>query len=165
MIERVLTIGAYGFDAATFVDALRSAGADVFIDIRARRGVRGAAYAFANAKRLQRALAEAGIRYVHVKDLAPSRAVRDAQYRADAELGIAKRERTSLGPAFVAAYENECLSGFDPGAFAETHVREACRPVLFCVEREPRACHRSLVAPRLAQAFAVPVIDLGPPSA
>ncbi len=102
MIERVLTIGAYGFNERTFIDALKAAGADLFIDIRARRGMRGSAYAFANATRLQASLEAAGIRYTHAKELAPSESVRDAQRRADTESGIAKRERTRLGPAFSA---------------------------------------------------------------
>lgn len=162
MIERVLTIGAYGFNERTFIDALKAAGADLFIDIRARRGMRGSAYAFANATRLQASLEAAGIRYTHAKELAPSESVRDAQRRADTESGIAKRERTRLGPAFVSAYERECLSGFDPKRFADTYVNGAKRPVLFCVEREPEACHRSLVAPRLAEAFSVPVQNVRP---
>ena len=65
MIERVLTIGAYGFNERTFVEALKAAGADLFIDIRARRGMRGSAYAFANATRLQASLEAAGIKYTH----------------------------------------------------------------------------------------------------
>ncbi len=162
MIERVLTIGAYGFNERTFIDALKAAGADLFIDIRARRGMRGSAYAFANATRLQASLEAAGIRYTHAKELAPNEEVRDAQRNADATAGIAKRERVRLGDAFVAAYEHQCLSSFNPASFAERYVNEAKRPVLFCVEREPEACHRSLVAPRLAAAFSVPVQNLRP---
>jgi len=162
MIERVLTIGAYGFNERTFIDALKAAGADLFIDIRARRGMRGSAYAFANATRLQASLESAGIEYVHAKELAPSEGVRDAQRTADVASGVAKRDRARLGPAFVTAYERECLSGFDPKRFADVYVRNARRPVLFCVEREPEACHRSLVAPRLAEAFSVPVHNVRP---
>ena len=47
-LERVVTIGAYGFSADRFFAALREAGVDTFLDIRQRRGVRGAEYAFAN---------------------------------------------------------------------------------------------------------------------
>lgn len=162
MIERILTIGAYGFDERTFIDTLKAAGSDLFIDIRARRGMRGSAYAFANATRLQASLESAGIRYAHAKELAPSEAVRHAQRTADAACGVAKRDRARLGPAFVSAYERECLSGFDPMRFADVHVKDARRPVLFCVEREPEACHRGLVAPRLAAAFSVSVHNLRP---
>jgi len=162
VIERVLTIGAYGFTGETFIETLKAAGVDLFIDIRARRGMRGSAYAFANAQRLQAALEAAGIKYVHAKELSPSEHVREAQYKADAAAGVAKRQRTSLGDAFKAAYETECLSKFDPADFAKTYLVDCKRPVLFCVEREADACHRSLVAPRLAAAFAVPVEHLRP---
>ena len=162
MIERIFTIGAYGFNEDTFVETLKRAGADLFIDIRARRGMRGSLYAFANAARLQALLQSAGIRYVHAKDLAPTEHVRDAQRTVDAASGTLKRERTVLGDAFKAAYERECLSDFDPVAFARTSAADCKRPVLFCVEREPEACHRSLVAPRLSKALAVPVENLRP---
>ncbi len=162
MIERVFTIGAYGFTEREFIEALRSAGVDVLVDVRARRGVRGSAYAFANAKRLQASLAAAGIRYTHAKELAPSQSVREAQWRADASAGVGKRDRTALGPAFVAAYENACLSGFDIDRFLDTHAESSRRPVLFCVERLPEACHRSLAAACVARAAALPVEHLVP---
>lgn len=80
---KIVTIGVYGFDETGFFEALRSAGVDVFCDIRARRGVRGSTYAFANSVRLQARLAEMGVRYLHRKDLAPTQAVRDRQAEAD----------------------------------------------------------------------------------
>jgi hypothetical protein len=36
------------------------------------------------------------------------------------------------------------------------------RPILFCVERTPQACHRGLVAARLAALTGVPVTHLTP---
>lgn len=162
MIERVLTIGAYGFDEATFVDALKAAGADLFVDIRARRGMRGSTYAFANATRLQASLSSAGIRYAHAKELAPSEEVRDAQRREDESTGTAKRDRSRLGEAFTTEYEKQCLCSFDPRAFMDQYANGSSRPVLFCVEREPEACHRSLIARRLAEALSVPIQDLRP---
>jgi hypothetical protein len=60
-MERLFTIGAYGFDADHFFDTLQQANVDLFLDIRRRRGVRGSEYAFANANRLQEELeAQAG---------------------------------------------------------------------------------------------------------
>lgn len=162
MIEQLLTIGAYGFDERSFVNALLAARVDLFIDIRARRGVRGSTYAFANAARLRASLEAAGIKYTHAKELAPSEEVRDVQRQADAALGTAKRDRTRLGDAFIQAYESRCLCSFQPTTFTDKYVNGAKRPVLFCVEREPEACHRSLVATRLAHALAVPVINLRP---
>ena len=162
MIEGVLTIGVYGFAESSFVDALESAHVDVLVDIRSRRGVRGADYAFANANRLIAILGNAGIRYVHAKELAPSQAVRDEQRRADHLEGVAKRGRMRLAAAFVAAYERECLSRFDTRSFVEKYLTSARFPAFLCVERDPSACHRSLVADRVAMDLSVPRSDLQP---
>jgi uncharacterized protein (DUF488 family) len=58
---RVATIGVYGFTADSFLRTLREAGVALVVDVRQRRGVRGAEYAWANAQRLQAALAGAAI--------------------------------------------------------------------------------------------------------
>jgi uncharacterized protein (DUF488 family) len=148
MPGEVLTIGAYGFTAETFFAALADARPSILCDIRRRRGVRGAEYAFANSGRLQERLAELGIGYEHRLDLAPSPELRAAQAAADAAAGMRKRMRAGLSDAFVTGYAAECLAGFDAARFLADH---AAGPVcLFCVEREPTACHRSLVADHLA---------------
>jgi uncharacterized protein (DUF488 family) len=162
VIQRVLTIGAYGFDEDTFVSALRSSGADLFVDIRARRGLRGPEHAFANANRLRATLAKAGIPYVHAKELAPTQALRDAVTAADKESGTRRRDRTALPPEFIKAYCDTCLTRFDPAEFVQRVCGDCQRPVFFCVEREPKACHRSLVADRVARRLGVPVQDLRP---
>jgi len=146
---KFITIGAYGFSEAAFFQTLQRAGVDTFCDLRWRRGVRGAEYAFVNSARLQKRLAELGIRYLHFRDLAPSPAVRQAQFEADKKQGIAKRKRSVLGESFIAAYRQERLSAFDSRKFIEELGTEAQRVALFCVEREPAACHRSLLAARL----------------
>lgn len=148
---KVLTIGVYGFDADSFFRTLREAGVGTLCDIRLRRGVRGSAYAFANSTQLQQRLQECGIRYVHAAELAPSAEIRAAQYVEDKAEGVGQRTRQQLADSFVQAYEQLRLAGFDPDAF----VREygGAGPIcLLCVEREPEACHRSIVARRLEQA-------------
>ena len=72
MSLKIVTIGVFGFSEEAFFHALQTAQVDTFCDIRQRRGVRGATYAFCNSKRLQTRLAELGIRYLHRKDLAPT---------------------------------------------------------------------------------------------
>lgn len=159
---RLLTIGVYGFDETGFFSALTRAGVDTFCDIRRRRGVRGSTYAFVNSSRLQHHLAELGIRYVHLLDLAPSQATRNLQKHDDEQHGIGKRTRTELSPAFVHAYGKECLSGFNAERFLETLGPGARAVVLFCVERDPQACHRSIVAAKLSEELGVPVEHLKP---
>jgi uncharacterized protein (DUF488 family) len=159
---RLVTIGVYGFNEAAFFDALRQAGVDTFCDIRWRRGVRGSEYAFVNSARLQRRLAELGIRYLHFRELAPSPELRRRQVEADRASGMGKRQRAALGDAFIAGYEEDNLQGFDSRAFL-TQLPEAARVVvLFCVEREPAACHRSLLAARLEADLGLPVTHLTP---
>lgn len=156
----LFTIGAFGYDEASFFRALTDARIDTFCDVRQRRGVRGATYAFVNSQRLQARLADLGIRYVHIKALAPTSEVREAQKRADAAEGVAKRKRQELGPAFVAAYSHECLADTDPADILNALPPDAERVVLFCVEEKPAACHRSLAAAWLADGE--PVTHLTP---
>jgi uncharacterized protein (DUF488 family) len=162
MTIELVTIGAYGWQPDRFFAALVEAGVDTFCDIRARRGVRGAEYSFANSERLQARLAALGIRYIHCKELAPSPETRQQQVAADQATQTAKRQRSALSPAFVAAYLRERLMGFDSAAFVAELGPEAHVVALFCVEREPTACHRSLLADRLARDLGAKVRNLIP---
>ena len=148
---KVVTIGVYGFDEAGFFRALQDAQVDTFCDIRDRRGMRGATYAFVNSQRLQARLADLGICYVHRKDLAPSKTVRAKQAEADKATKTAKRQRTALGEVFIRAYQAECLTHFQPQSLFDDLNPDAQVVALFCVEQDPAACHRSLVADKLAK--------------
>ena len=159
---KIVTIGVYGFDEAGFFKALCKAEIDTFCDIRSRRGVRGATYAFANSKRLQARLAELGIRYIHRKDLGPTKTVREKQVAADKATKTAKRKRTALGEAFIDAYHTECLTAFEPQTLLDELESDAQVVALFCVETTPEACHRSLVADKLAKTFNLEVEDILP---
>lgn len=154
--EVLMSIGVYGFSEDSFFEALQRENVDCFCDVRARRGLRGSQYAFANSKRLQSRLASLGIAYVHVKELAPSSAVRDAQHVEDAKQGVAKRRRAELGSVFVERYIQDNLINLDAWALLDTTLGGARRPVFFCVEREPKACHRSLLINELAKQTGIP---------
>ena len=162
MQPKIVTIGVYGFDEDSFFEALCKARVDTFCDIRSRRGVRGATYAFANSLRLQARLAELGIRYIYRKDLAPTKAVRDRQMAADKATKTAKRKRTALGEAFITAYHAECLAGFDPHSLLDDLEENTQVVALFCVEKNPEACHRSLVADTLIKELKLEVENILP---
>lgn len=162
MKPKIVTIGVYGFNQESFFQALVDAEVDTFCDIRARRGMRGASYAFVNSASLQKRLGELDIRYVHVKDLAPSEGLREQQKQEDKKLGVAKRKRDVLGETFIQAYEQERLSAFDAGEFLKELGQEARVIGLFCVERQPEACHRSLVAKKLARELDLQVEHVKP---
>lgn len=161
-MNSIITIGAIGFTAETFFQALLEARVDTFIDIRRRRAVRGRDYAFANSQRLQARLAELGIHYLHRPDLAPPDAARERQAAADKTAGIARRKRTELSPAFIEVYKRDVLTHFDPQSLLDNLPDGAATVALMCVEREPAACHRSLLAERLRHELGVEVIHLAP---
>lgn len=146
----VFTIGVYGSDRRTFFGALEDARVDAVLDVRRRRAARGPRYAFANKNRLMRELALRGIAYRHVLGLAPDNATRAIQYEVDAREKRPQSQRLTLAPAYVARYAKDTLDRFDFAALAK-QLRDVRAPVLFCLERLPDACHRSLVAPRLAR--------------
>ena len=163
-MRTVATIGVYGWSLEQFLDALRDADVGLVVDVRQRRGVRGREYSWANAQRLQTALAAAGIRYSHHKELAPTTELRHVQYREDDRRGVGKRSRVELAPEYRERYLHEILDRVDLTALiAELPVTGAA--ALLCVERDPQACHRSLVAERLAREHDVTVVDLLPPTA
>lgn len=151
MKPAIITIGVYGFDEQSFFQALQDARVDTLCDIRARRGVRGSDYAFANSARLQKRLAELNIRYIHLKQLAPSSEIRERQKQEDKQAKIAKRKRDRLGVAFQEAYRQHHLQKLNAEEIVKQIGEEAKIIALLCVERSPEACHRSLVAEWLGQ--------------
>jgi uncharacterized protein (DUF488 family) len=155
------TIGVYGFDVESFLQRLRQADVHLLLDIRQRRGVRGPEYAWANSARLQNALTAVDIAYRHVKELAPTTELRQLQYREDDRRGVGKRNRIALAPEYAQRYTSEILDPFDLGALV-AELRSDSVTALLCVERDPEACHRSLVAERLRAEYGLPVTDLRP---
>lgn len=153
----VATIGVYGWTLETFIAALRAHGLPTVLDVRQRRGVRGSEYAWANAQRLERALAEAGIAYHHRKELAPTTELRQLQYAEDERQAIGKRSRNTLAPAYRERYTMEILNNTDLRP-----ILAELPAALLCVERDPEACHRSLIAERLAGEHGVTVVDVRP---
>jgi len=160
-VPAVATIGVYGFTAAAFLEALDAAGVRLLLDVRQRRGVRGSQYSWANATRLQAALAEAGVAYRHHKELAPTTELRQLQYREDARQGVGKRSRVRLVPEYARRYVEEILERVDLEPIAAGLPRDGASALL-CVERDPEACHRSLIAQRLAAEHGASVIHLLP---
>jgi uncharacterized protein (DUF488 family) len=160
-VPTVATIGVYGFTADRFRETLRAAHVRLLLDVRQRRGVRGSEYAWANAGRLQAALAEAGIDYRHHKELAPTTELRRLQYREDDRLGVGKRSRVELAPAYRARFVREILDRVDLEPIVRELPSEGAA-ALFCVERDPEACHRSLIAERMAAEYGVSVVHLRP---
>jgi uncharacterized protein (DUF488 family) len=160
-VPRLATIGVYEFDAATFVAALDAANVTKVMDIRQRRGVRGSRYAWANSQRLQALLGDAGIGYEYHPELAPDTELRHLQYRDDDRQGVGKRSRVRLAPEYVREYTEEILDLVPLEPFVRRLPVHGAGALL-CVEATAQACHRSLVASRLAERFGFEVTHLEP---
>lgn len=157
----MVTIGVYGWDLSSFLEALAGGDVRMLIDVRQRRGVRGREYAWANSARLQAALAGAGVAYEHHRELAPTTELRHVQYAADARRGEGKRSRTVLAPEYATRYTREILDQAPLQVLADALPTDGAA-ALFCVERDPEACHRSIIAERLAAEHGVAVSHLRP---
>ena len=160
-MRTVATVGVYGWTAGAFLDALHTANVGLVLDVRQRRAVRGTEYAWANSVRLQATLADAGIAYRHHKELAPTTELRRLQYRADARAGVGKRSRAELAPEYRERYIREILDAVDLAPILAGLPAEGASALL-CVERDPEACHRSLIAERLSHEHGVAVSQLRP---
>ncbi|MEU0096789.1 DUF488 domain-containing protein [Kribbella sp. NPDC006257] len=155
---KLVTIGVYGFDSESFLQQLRDAGVRVLLDVRQRRGVRGPEYAWANSLRLQASLVQAGIAYEHHLELAPTTELRQVQYAEDDRQGVGKRSRQVLAAEYARRYTTEILDHADLSPIASRAEIAA----LLCVESDPEACHRSLIAARLAEQYGVRIEHLRP---
>ena len=157
---KLYTIGVYGYSEEDFFGTLADNKIDLFIDIRARRGMRQSSpYKFVNSTYLQWKLKECGIEYVHLKALAPTDEIRALQRKADEETKLRKRDRIELSESYINAYKKEILKTRKRKAANKLNVLELLAEareavgnsgalplsmVLFCVEANPNACHRSI---------------------
>jgi uncharacterized protein (DUF488 family) len=139
-----------GYEAATqgaVIAALRAAGVEVLIDVRAVPSSRRAGF----SKRLLAAsLAEAGIDYVHLRALGTPKPGRQAA-------------RAGRHAEMVAIYEAHLA---DPQAqFELAEALDIARQrasALLCYEADAAHCHRRIVAQRLRADYPFEVEDLGP---
>lgn len=163
-LQTIFTIGVYGSTEGSFFAALVEHEIELFIDIRARRGMRGSKYSYVNSSALQAKLNDLGIYYAHLKELAPTKEIRALQWQADKVENTRKRDRTGLSAAYIEAYKKQILkygkrkaeSILEPYKVLDRAKQLAEYPkdkplhryVLFCVEADSKACHRSIVAIR-----------------
>jgi len=160
-VLKIATIGVYGFDGDSYLQRLQRANVRLLLDVRQRRGVRGPEYAWANSRRLQAALADAGIAYEHHPELAPTTELRQLQYAEDDRSGVGKRSRRELAAEYTRRYISEILDRADLAPIVSA-LPSSGTAALFCVERDPEACHRSLVAQRLTERHHVTIEHLRP---
>ncbi|AGH50482.1 hypothetical protein G432_13820 [Sphingomonas sp. MM-1] len=132
---RIFTIGYEGATQADFIAALRDAGVKRVIDVRAVPLSRKPGF---SKTVLAAGLKEAGIDYVHLKPLGTPPAGREAARKGDrAGLESVYAGQLAQPDAIVAAARMIELAGEAPSA-------------LLCFERDPAACHRSLLLAAVA---------------
>lgn len=147
-MHTVCTVGYEGTTVPVFLEAVRHAGVDLLVDVRAVAGSRRPGFA---KTRLAENLAGAGIEYLHLRGLGTP-----ADGRAAARAGRHDEMRE-----IFAAYLDT------PGARAdlerlEERVRSGRSVALLCLEADPAHCHRSLVAAALAERMPVRITHLAP---
>ncbi len=158
---RIFTIGVYGSNEETFFGKLIDSNIDMFCDIRQRRGVRGSKYAFVNSNYLQNKLSELGINYIYEKALAPTKAIREMQWAEDKLEQQTKKTREVLGHAFCDGYLHMIHDNVNLDELMDRlKALKTKNIVFFCLESKPEACHRSLLAKRLAEKYNLEVINL-----
>ncbi|MCY4466189.1 MAG: DUF488 family protein [Chloroflexi bacterium] len=176
-LDAIYTIGVYGYEEAAFFAALQEREIDLFVDVRRRRGVRGARYKFVNSSYLQAKLATLGIGYAHLLELAPTPRIRSLQDLADQQQRLQRRsDRQDLCKEYIHEYKRDILRVYkrkperrfvadDALAMARQlagipDAQPVLRPALFCVEGEPQACHRSLAAAEIAKQLGVEALHI-----
>jgi uncharacterized protein (DUF488 family) len=145
------TLATIGYEDATvqsFQEALREAGVEMLVDVRAVASSRRPGFA---KTKLAANVGEIGIEYLHLRGLGTP-----AEGRAAARAGR-HEEMHSIFRAHMETVE----------AQAELHaladlVRAGRRVCLLCLEADPAHCHRTLVAEALGELVPVEVDHLRP---
>lgn len=128
---RVDTIGYEGATPQEFIAALRDAGIELLVDVRAVAMSRRPGFA---KTRLAANLAEAGIDYLHLRGLgtpADGRAAAKAGRHAEMHRIFRAHMKTDVAQTDLATLVSILQGG-----------RRVC---LMCFERDPAHCHRTLV--------------------
>jgi uncharacterized protein (DUF488 family) len=141
------TIGYESAPQAKVIDALKAAGVEVLIDVRAVAASRRAGF---SKGLLSASLADAGIEYVHLRELGTPKEGRMA----------ARRGRTAEMRAIFEAHMAE------PGAQLQLaqaiEIAKARKTALLCYEADHRGCHRSIVVEHMREAEDFKVENLEP---
>lgn len=142
---KIFTIGYEGTTVPEFIEALKKAGVERVIDVRALPLSRRPGF---SKTPLRGVLEEEGIEYVHLKALGtPADGRTAARAGRHADMARIYAGQLELPEAMAQSAQMLELAREKPSA-------------LLCMEREPRHCHRTLLLKAVAPG--VEVIDLYP---
>jgi uncharacterized protein (DUF488 family) len=147
-MKELLTVGYEDLTPALLAGALREAGVQLLVDVRAVANSRRPGF---SKTRLAASRAEAGIDYLHLRGLGTP-----AEGRAAARAG----KHEEMQRVFAEHLETP-EAQTDLEALGE-RVRSGRRVCLLCLEADPRHCHRTLVARALAERMPLRVVELRP---
>ena len=102
------------------------------------------------------------IDYEHHPELAPTTELRRLQYADDERAGVGKRNRDRARARVCPALHRGGPRRGRPRAIVTASLPIGHASALLCVERDPEACHRSLIAERLEATGRVEVEHLRP---
>jgi len=142
---KLATIGYESETQGAVIERLKQAGVEVLIDVRAVAASRRAGF---SKTLLAASLKDAGIDYVHLRQLGTPKPGRDA----------ARKGRIAEMRAIFEGHLAE------PGAQLElakaTEIAREKRAALLCYEADHRGCHRAIVADRICEAIGCDIENL-----
>lgn len=141
------TIGYESAPQARVIEALKAAGVEVLIDVRAVAASRRAGF---SKGVLSSSLQEAGIDYVHLRELGTPKEGRMA----------ARRGRIAEMRQIFEAHLAEPAAQLQLAQAIE--IARGRRAALLCYEADHKGCHRSVVAERMCEAADFAVENLQP---
>ena len=142
---KIFTIGYEATTMGEFIAALKGAGVERLIDVRALPLSRRPGF---SKNILAATLKDAGVEYVHLRNLGTPKPGRDAAKKGDvATLEAVYDAQLGLPEAQAEAAKMRALAAEKPSA-------------LLCYERNPQHCHRTLLLE--AEGAGMEVIDLYP---
>ncbi|WP_149538058.1 DUF488 domain-containing protein [Siccirubricoccus phaeus] len=147
MATTLRTIGYEGASLEGFLSALRRARVSLLVDVRAVAVSRRKGF---SKTALAAALSEAGIGYLHLRDLGDPKPGREAA-------------RAGRMAEFRTIYTAHLRGAVAQAALAEAaRVAEQRSVCLLCYEADPSGCHRAIVAASIARKTGLAVQHLRP---
>ena len=132
-------LATIGYEAATqdaVIDRLKAAGVDLLVDVRAVAASRRAGF---SKTVLAASLAEAGIGYVHLRQLGTPKPGREA----------ARKGRIAEMTAIFEDHLTEPAAQLELAAAKELAAER--KIALLCFEADHRGCHRKILADRICE--------------
>lgn len=141
------TIGYESAPQAKVIETLKAAGVEVLIDVRAVAASRRAGF---SKGLLSSSLEDAGIEYVHLRELGTPKEGRMA----------ARKGRTAEMRAIFEAHLEEPQAQLQLAQAIE--IARSKKAALLCYEADHRGCHRSIVVERMREVADFQVENLEP---